>query len=59
MPRDYGGIYKKPLKVRQLRELLILSTDLKDEDVIEELVVDDKHTLPGEGPWSWYLRVED
>ena len=57
--REYGGISPEPFMVNELARSLTAVIEAGDDGTIVEFVVDDKHTLPTEGPWSWYMRVED
>ena len=59
MPREYGGISPEPLSVSELACNLLAIIGAGDDGEIMEFQLDAQSTPVGEGPWSWYLRVED
>ena len=52
--KDWGGIQTTPFTVGQLADSLAA---IPRYLIIEELIVDDKHTPLGEGPWGWLLTT--
>ena len=60
MPREYGGISPDPFNVSELARNLTAIIEAGDDGEIMEFQLDGHvMELVGEGPWSWYLRVED
>ena len=59
MPREYGGISPEPFSVSHLARNLTAIIEAGDDGEIMEFQLDAQSTPVGEGPWSWYLRVED